>query len=608
MNNSFETFYDSHLKSLARRMIRLELRLNKAKKNITILLNWRLTLAALTIGVGLLVASGPQYRNWGVVFLILLVAFVWLVVKSRRVRRWHTLLETWKAFNLRQMTRLRARKLGSLSDEEEMPPLTEEDQILARDLHLLGENSLYLLINEAFTSGGRGRLIKKLLNPLKQKEDIEKRQHQIKQLATRPWPLTRFFLLGQSGEVAPDSQRLKVDLEKPVIDKGYAIYAVLHVILYSALLFVLGKWLVGSAIFPPQLALGVYFLFSLASLSKAAKGFTQGESLGLSLEALLPVYQWLEKHHQVTSALAPTTIKLRPTRQMKYLRFYLSCLSVQAHALVFLIINALFPWTYLWAGLLEKWRQRYYAEFIATLDEVEELEALGSLALFHHYQSPVFPQLRLQGELVAKGLFHPLIDRGQVVANDFELRRPSRLGLITGSNMSGKSTFLRTLGLNQHLAMVGAPVFADHFETFVGPVTTCLQIRDSLEEGYSSFYYEVKRVKEVIERADRGEPFLYLVDEIFRGTNNRERLQGSQSVIKKLVGSTAAIGLISTHDLELTALEKDFPELLNGHFRDEVKEGSSGLHFSYQYFDGPCPTTNALKIMAAEGLPVEFEP
>ncbi|MCB0384435.1 MAG: DNA mismatch repair protein MutS, partial [Bdellovibrionales bacterium] len=222
----------------------------------------------------------------------------------------------------------------------------------------------------------------------------------------------------------------------------------------------------------------------------------------------------------------------------------------------------------------------------------------------HCYQSPIFPEFTDPPEIRTQGLFHPLIVRSQVVANDFSLRPPTRLGLITGSNMSGKSTFLRTLGVNQHLAMVGAPVFAEEMTTFVGPVVTCLQIRDSLEDGYSSFYYEVKRVKQVIEQAGAGQSFLYLIDEIFRGTNNRERLLGSQAVIRKLLESSQALGMITTHDLELTQLEEEFPQLANGHFRDEVKEGSSGLHFSYLYHPGPCPTTNALKIMAAEGLPI----
>lgn len=110
-------------------------------------------------------------------------------------------------------------------------------------------------------------------------------------------------------------------------------------------------------------------------------------------------------------------------------------------------------------------------------------------------------------------------------------------------------------------------------------------------------------MKFIIDHLSSGHSFLYLIDEIFRGTNNRERLLGSQAVIRQLLTSSIAIGLITTHDLELTQLEKDFPSLQNGHFRDEIRPNEQGLHFSYQYHLGPCPT-NALKIMAAEGLPV----
>ncbi|MCB0364902.1 MAG: hypothetical protein H6624_05145 [Bdellovibrionaceae bacterium] len=604
MTEQFKDYYETHLQRLARRLVRLEQKLHKANRQILVLLNWRLTVAALAIGVGLLVASGREYRNWGILFLGLVAFFVWLVAKSRRVRRWHKRLETWKAFQIRQMARLRGKTLELHLPEHPLDPLDSEQAILARDLYLVGDNSLFKLMNECFTSGGQNRLAQILINPLRGKQEILDRQQQIRELASRRWPLTRLFLLGQSGETQPDSRQLKLELEKPLISPGFKAYAILHLILYSLFVWIVASWLSGRTVFPPHLALGIYFLFSLASLGKAAKGFTQGESLGLYLESLLPVYEWLEKHQGITQKLAPTTLKLKPTRQMKWLRLCLSCLSIQAHPLVFLIVNGLFPWTYLWAGLLERWRQRHFDEFLQTLSEVEELEALGSLALFHCYQTPVFPQFTDSSEIQTRGLFHPLIVRSQVVSNDFSLQSPTRLGLITGSNMSGKSTFLRTLGINQHLAMVGASVFADEMTTFVGPVVTCLQIRDSLEDGYSSFYYEVKRVKQVIEQATEGQSFLYLIDEIFRGTNNRERLLGSQAVIRKLLESPRALGMITTHDLELTQLESEFPQLANGHFRDEVKEGSSGLHFSYLYHPGPCPTTNALKIMAAEGLPI----
>ncbi|MCB0362757.1 MAG: DNA mismatch repair protein MutS, partial [Bdellovibrionales bacterium] len=418
---------------------------------------------------------------------------------------------------------------------------------------------------------------------------------------------TRFFLQGQSRNLPPDSCRLKEELKRSFVSPLFYKHLLLHSIFWPLGLGLFVLWALGFSPISGPLVFGIYCLYSVLSLGSATKGFAQAEALSLDLETLIPVFQWLEKNSDLCKELAPQSWKLKPTQELKRAHKILVCLSIQAHPLVFLIINAFFPWTYLWTWELEKWRENHYAKFSSSLDEIENLEAIGSMALFHYYQSPSFPGLSDDIGLKVKKVFHPLISRTKAVANDFTMTSPTQLTLITGSNMSGKSTFLRTLGINQHLAMIGCPVFAESFQTFVGPVLTCLQIKDSLQEGYSSFYYEVKRVKLILDLASEGKSFLYLIDEIFRGTNNRERLLGSQAVIRELLRSNQALGLISTHDLELTQLENEFPALHNGHFRDEVREDQPGLHFSYRYQQGPCPTTNALKIMAAEGLPVPLQ-
>jgi DNA mismatch repair ATPase MutS len=169
--------------------------------------------------------------------------------------------------------------------------------------------------------------------------------------------------------------------------------------------------------------------------------------------------------------------------------------------------------------------------------------------------------------------------------------------------MSGKSTFLRTLGINLCLAQAGAPVCAGLFEWSWAHLATCIRVDDSLEAGLSFFYAEVKRLKSLLdETKDRsGAPVLFLIDEIFKGTNNRERLIGSRSYISAL-SQGHGFGLVSTHDLELTDLDRTMPRLRNVHFQETVVAGT--LHFDYKLRPGPCPTTNALRIMEMEGLPV----
>ena len=172
--------------------------------------------------------------------------------------------------------------------------------------------------------------------------------------------------------------------------------------------------------------------------------------------------------------------------------------------------------------------------------------------------------------------------------------------------MSGKSTFLRTLGVNLCLAYAGGPVSATMLRTALFRLFTCIRVSDSVADGYSYFYAEVRRLKALLGELARPEqmPLFFLVDEIFKGTNNRERLIGSRSYVRAVVGQNC-VGFISTHDLELVTLADILPDVSNKHFREDVIDGS--MVFDYVLRSGPSPTTNALKIMRMEGLPIEEE-
>ena len=189
------------------------------------------------------------------------------------------------------------------------------------------------------------------------------------------------------------------------------------------------------------------------------------------------------------------------------------------------------------------------------------------------------------------------------MCNDFTLTHLGEIALITGSNMSGKSTFLRTLGVNLCLAYAGAPVHATALQTVLLRLFTCIKVSDSVTDGISYFYAEVRRLKALLQALDAAEPvpLCFLIDEIFRGTNNRERLIGSRAYISALTRGHG-VGVISTHDLELVTLPDTVPNIHNYHFREEVHAGR--MVFDYQLRLGPCPTTNALRIMQMEGLPV----
>jgi DNA mismatch repair ATPase MutS len=279
-------------------------------------------------------------------------------------------------------------------------------------------------------------------------------------------------------------------------------------------------------------------------------------------------------------------------------------ISVKAHPLVHLALNALCPWDLFFAFRLRQVQERIKSRLPVWLDRLAEVEAASALAGFAHlHPDYAWPTPTSDIGVRSHGLGHPLIPQTTRVCNDLTLNGLGTIHLITGSNMSGKSTFLRTIGINVCLAQAGAPVCAKSFSWSWSRPACCIRINDSLDAGLSYFYAEVKRLKTILHAtADRASPpVLFLIDEIFKGTNNRERLIGSRSYIKALAAGNG-YGLVSTHDLELTDLEKEVPSLVNAHFQETVSNGA--LAFDYRLRPGSCPTTNALRIMELEGLPI----
>ena len=213
--------------------------------------------------------------------------------------------------------------------------------------------------------------------------------------------------------------------------------------------------------------------------------------------------------------------------------------------------------------------------------------------------------------LEATALGHPLLPWSTRVCNDISLQQKPVV-LLTGSNMAGKSTFLRALGLNVILAQAGAPVCAQRLVTSISKVYCAIRIDDSLEESTSYFYAEVKRLKWMLDELQNDSKFrpyssLFLVDEIFKGTNNKERFLGSWHVIRALL-DTQGFGMVSTHDLALSKLEDAEKRIVNMHFREKVSQETASLVFDYILRAGPCPTTNALHIMRLTGLPIPQDP
>jgi DNA mismatch repair ATPase MutS len=296
----------------------------------------------------------------------------------------------------------------------------------------------------------------------------------------------------------------------------------------------------------------------------------------------------------------------KPSVILKKVRRFAIAASVQKNQVLGPLMNLVIPWDLYFSMRLENLKEELEPKITKWLDKFYELEALNSMANFAFlndgYSFPTFIK-DTDALFTAEDLGHPLIPENQKVANDFEVYPGKDLFLITGSNMAGKSTFLRTVGINLVLAYSGAPTNAKSLNTGLYRIFTSINVNDSLGDGLSHFYAEVKRLRELLDKLnnDEDQPLFFFVDEIYKGTNNKERYAGSAAFLREVAGKNG-IGMVSTHDLELADLESEIEALSNWHFVESIADGK--MSFEYKLKSGPCPSTNALEIMRIEGLPV----
>jgi hypothetical protein len=259
---------------------------------------------------------------------------------------------------------------------------------------------------------------------------------------------------------------------------------------------------------------------------------------------------------------------------------------------------------------VERWRSRHGHRVHVWVETIAHFEALSSLAGYRYeHEDDPFPEIvPCDAGTHAGALFesvqlgHPLLPRATMVRNDVRLAGETKLLVVSGSNMSGKSTLLRTVGINAVMALAGAPVRAVSLRLSPLAVGATLRILDSLLEGRSRFYGEITRIRTLADIAAGPVPLLFLLDELFHGTNSHDRLLGAEAVLRSLI-DRGAIGLITTHDLALTAIADELaPRAVNVHFEDWFEE--SAIRFDYRMKPGPVTRSNALALMRAVGLEV----
>jgi hypothetical protein len=256
------------------------------------------------------------------------------------------------------------------------------------------------------------------------------------------------------------------------------------------------------------------------------------------------------------------------------------------------------------AQWLNRWRRRHGSDVGRWLGALGELEALAALATYtHENPDAIFPEVVAEhAGLDTDGLGHPLLPRERCVGNDVRLTAARRLLMVSGSNMSGKSTLLRAVGVNVALALAGAPVRARRMRLGPFVIGATLRVQDSLRAGRSRFYAEALRVRRLLQLAEGPTPVLFLLDELFQGTNSHDRQVGAEAILQRLL-QRGAVGLVTTHDLALTEIaDRLSPRAVNVHFEDHGADGS--LAFDYRLRDGVVPSSNGLALLRAVGIEI----
>lgn len=607
-----------------RRLRRLQQRLKQASAVLT---RWRIACFFITLVLAALALEWVSPALSLGTGLLGLFVFGGLVKRHQRIRLQQRQCD--RALDLKQAHAARLEL-----NWEQMPavPLQEPvpDHPYETDLDITGPRSLYRLLHTCLTAEGGQRLKQWLLKtePISPSAMVS-RQAQV--AALRPFVAWRDRLhlhlaeaassYRQAQEEAPwQSQRILqhlAHLEKH--RSGWVLEILVFNAFITALLYALAQWISWPALYW-QLSLGVYVVTYWSHRHHVGRLFSESQGLQFEFHRLAAVFAQLERfpldrHPSLTHLFEPFATAEKPSQLLGRLGRIVAAASLQGNPLLWAMINLVMPWDMFFAWRFGVLKPALRERLPHCLEALWELEALGCLAHYAwgHPQA-VFPEPASEG-LAVQGVGHPLLPplsaQGQPkVRNDFSLKQTGDGFLITGSNMAGKSTFLKSLGLNVVLAQMGSVVDATAMQWGRVRLMTCIRVADSVSDGFSYFYAEVRRLRAILDALSSASteaseaatvPVFYLVDEIFKGTNNRERLMGSQAYLQALAGASA-LGGVSTHDLELVQIAETYPQWRNYHFREFIEGGK--MVFDYQLRSGPCPTTNALRIMALEGLPV----
>lgn len=544
---------------------------------------------------------------WVVTASILLVSvFLFLVKLHSKKEKDRELANAFLKINQMELEAIK----GKFDNFETGKVFVDPQHRFTSDLDVFGHGSIFQYINRTGTSIGLNKLAHRFIQPFLKEKKIVENQNAIEELSAKIDWRQSFQAIGiTANEKEEDKDRiLNWSHEKPFFQSnifGILVYLIPAITLFFIVLLTLDKISVQLFIMYILIPLGISGAFSSKinkrhiKVSKTARMLNKYADLISAIEKLELKSEHLKNLQKQVSGDGFSAAK-----SINQLAKVLGALDSRLNMIAWFILNGLLLWDILQMRKLEKWQIKYKERLPDWFEVIAEFDSLNSFATFayNNVDAITFPKVNTQNFiLTAKNLGHPLIEIEERINNDVDIL-DNEFIIITGANMAGKSTYLRTIGANYLLAMTGAPVCADSFEFCPTQIFTSIHTVDSLQGGESYFFSELKRLKAIIDELKSGKKLFIILDEILKGTNSKDKHAGSEALLKQFV-SLQTSGIVATHDVSLGVLQTLFPDNLKNRCFEVEIEGDQ-LIFDYKLHEGVSKNLNATVLMRKMGITV----
>jgi len=564
-----------------------------------------LFIAAICIGVSL-----DDFTIIMLSMVTLSLCFAWVINKQSQFEVLKNYYQNVKIVN--------ENEIGSISKRSNIYQngnwFANDKHLYTSDLDIFGESSLFQLTNRAATFPGIVKLAK-WLNAPESKDTIVLRQQAVSEIGSKnDWRIDMqahlvFSIKQQREQIKNLLDYLKIPIELED-QKWLALYSkVAPYLLISVIV-------IGVFYTPLRYFAGLLALANVRIVVSRAKTVNKTDliagKIGESLKHFVSAFKGIENEEWESAYLKTQSGRIKRVDdeaisvRVEQLSKLINQLNYRLNIVASFILNTFLLWDIRMVIAIENWKKNNQQNLEEAFDVIAEYEALISLASLRiNYPDWCFPTV-VESEtytIAVKQIAHPLIPINQRVANDYDLTDTYKIDIITGSNMAGKSTFLRTIGINTVLALSGAPVCAESMQVSVMTVLSYMRIKDSLNESTSTFKAELDRLQMLLAAVDSDAKIFFLIDEMLRGTNSVDKYLGSKAVIQQLIGKKG-VGMVATHDLQIAELEKQYPDYIrNFYFDIQVKDGE--MLFDYKIKHGECKTFNASLLLKQIGINVE---